>query len=629
MADKNREIAEAVVAAVGGPANITSVTHCMTRLRFVLKDQSIPKKQEVEQIKGVMGTNIAGGQYQVIIGNSVGSVYKEVVAITGISDVPGAAGSDAKEKKKVNPISAALEFISGCMAPLFPAIIAGGLIKVLLVIFGPTLLGVMSDTSDTYILMNALGDAPFYFLPVIVAYTASRKLNCNSYLAVMVAAVLIYPDVITLLGGETATYLFGVIPVMHGSYSSSIIPAMLSTILLKYVELLVDRFTPDWSKNFLKPLIIVVITAPITLCLLAPLGLMAGNGLQFIINSVYGFAPWLAMVIFAGLMPFIVMTGMHWAFVPACLLALADPGYEMMLIPAMLCSNTAQAGATFGAAFKTKDKEMKQMAFPAGVSALLAGVTEPAMYGVTLKLKKPMIAACIAGGIGGFVSGLVQLKGYAFATPCLTALVQFISPDGGNNFIYAAAIFALSLILSFVLAFIMTKDEKPEESAEAAVPENTASAIADDTVNVLNGKAEIPCPVRGEVIPLSEVKDNTFASGILGEGCAVIPSEGKVYAPFDGVCENVFDTLHALGLRSDQGIEMLVHVGLETVTLNGAPFKAHISSGEHFKKGDLLLEFDIEAIQKAGCEIQTPIIITNAEDLGGVTIEDEKLVIGG
>ncbi len=629
MADKNREIAEAVVAAVGGPANITSVTHCMTRLRFVLKDQSIPKKQEVEQIKGVMGTNIAGGQYQVIIGNSVGSVYKEVVAITGISDVPGAAGSDAKEKKKVNPISAALEFISGCMAPLFPAIIAGGLIKVLLVIFGPTLLGVMSDTSDTYILMNALGDAPFYFLPVIVAYTASRKLNCNSYLAVMVAAVLIYPDVITLLGGETATYLFGVIPVMHGSYSSSIIPAMLSTILLKYVELLVDRFTPDWSKNFLKPLIIVVITAPITLCLLAPLGLMAGNGLQFIINSVYGFAPWLAMVIFAGLMPFIVMTGMHWAFVPACLLALADPGYEMMLIPAMLCSNTAQAGATFGAAFKTKDKEMKQMAFPAGVSALLAGVTEPAMYGVTLKLKKPMIAACIAGGIGGFVSGLVQLKGYAFATPCLTALVQFISPDGGNNFIYAAAIFALSLILSFVLAFIMTKDEKPEESAEAAVPENAASAIADDTVNVLNGKAEIPCPVRGEVIPLSEVKDNTFASGILGEGCAVIPSEGKVYAPFDGVCENVFDTLHALGLRSDQGIEMLVHVGLETVTLNGAPFKAHISSGEHFKKGDLLLEFDIEAIQKAGCEIQTPIIITNAEDLGGVTIEDEKLVIGG
>ncbi len=629
MADKNRELAEAVIAAVGGSANITSVAHCMTRLRFVLKDKSIPKKEEVEKIKGVMGTNIAGGQYQVIIGNSVGSVYKEVVAATGISDTPGA--EDAGEKKKVNPLTAALEFISGCMAPLFPAIIAGGLIKVLLVIFGPTLLGVMSDTSDTYILMNALGDAPFYFLPVIVAYTASRKLNCNSYLAVMVASVLIYPDVITLLGGETATYLFGVIPVTHGSYSSSIIPAMLSTILLKYVEMLVDRYTPDWSKNFLKPLIIVVITAPITLCLLAPLGIMVGNGLQFVINSVYGFAPWLAMLIFAGLMPFIVMTGMHWAFVPACLISLADPGYEMMLIPAMLCSNTAQAGATFGAAFKTKDKDMKQMAFPAGISALLAGVTEPAMYGVTLKLKKPMIAACIAGGISGFVSGLVQLKGFAFATPCLTALVQFISPDGGNNFVYAVAIFALSLILSFVLAFIMTKDEKTGGTADtednrAAM---SAAASADSAANVLTGKLEIPCPVKGEIIPLSEVRDNTFASGILGEGCAVIPSEGKVFAPFDGVCENIFDTLHALGLKSDQGVEMLIHVGLETVTLNGAPFKAHIGNGERFRKGELLLEFDIEAIQKAGCEIQTPVLITNAEDLGGVTVEDDRLVIGG
>ena len=250
MADKNRELAEAVIAAVGGASNITSVTHCMTRLRFVLKDQSIPKKEEVERIKGVMGTNIAGGQYQIIIGNSVGSIYREVVAATGIGDTPG-SGDDG-EKKKLNPVITALDFISGCMAPLFPAIIAGGLIKVLLVIFGPTLLGVMSDTSDTYILMNALGDAPFYFLPVIVAFTASRKLNCNSYLAVMVASVLIYPDVITLLGGESSTYLFGVIPVTHGSYSSSIIPAMLSTILLKYVEILGGPVHPGRVKEFLK-----------------------------------------------------------------------------------------------------------------------------------------------------------------------------------------------------------------------------------------------------------------------------------------------------------------------------------------------------------------------------------------
>lgn len=363
-----------------------------------------------------------------------------------------------------------------------------------------------------------------------------------------------------MLAGDSATYLFGVIPVVHGSYSSSIIPAMLSTLLLKYVEKLVDRITPEWSKSFLKPLLIVMIVTPITLCAIAPLGLIIGNGLQSVINGIYGFAPWLAMMLFAGFMPFIVMTGMHWAFVPASMLGISGVGYDLMLLPAMLCSNTAQAGATFGAAFKTKDKEMKKMAFPAAVSALLAGVTEPAMYGVTLKLKKPMVAACISGGIGGLIVGILQVKSYAFVTPSMTSLVQFISPDGGKNFLYAVIIFAVTLVLSFVLSFILTKGEAEEEAAEETELQKSAA--------VLTGKVEIEAPVKGKVISLTEVKDNTFATGILG-------------------------------------------------------------NGEHFKKGALLLEFDIDAIQKAGCEIQTPVIITNAEELGGVTVENERLVIEG
>ena len=363
-----------------------------------------------------------------------------------------------------------------------------------------------------------------------------------------------------MLAGDSATYLFGVIPVVHGSYSSSIIPAMLSTLLLKYVEKLVDRITPEWSKSFLKPLLIVMIVTPITLCAIAPLGLIIGNGLQSVINGIYGFAPWLAMMLFAGFMPFIVMTGMHWAFVPASMLGISGVGYDLMLLPAMLCSNTAQAGATFGAAFKTKDKEMKKRAFPAAVSALLAGVTEPAMYGVTLKLKKPMVAACISGGIGGLIVGILQVKSYAFVTPSMTSLVQFISPDGGKNFLYAVIIFAVTLVLSFVLSFILTKGEAEEEAAEETELQKSAA--------VLTGKVEIEAPVKGKVISLTEVKDNTFATGILG-------------------------------------------------------------NGEHFKKGALLLEFDIDAIQKAGCEIQTPVIITNAEELGGVTVENERLVIGG
>lgn len=590
--------AKELIKKLGGEKNVDSLTHCMTRLRFVLKDESGTDDKAVENIPGVMGIMKKGGQYQVIIGNNVAKCYSEINKLYGFSDT---ASSNGKKVKR-NPVTVALDFISGCMTPMIPAIIAGGLIKVLLVVLGPSLLNVISATGDTYIIMNAIGDAAFYFLPVFIAVTASKKLGCNTYLAIMVAAMLLYPDLITLLGGEAPTKLFGFIPVIHGSYSSSVIPAMLATILLKYVEKLVDKITPEWSKNFLKPLLIVLITAPITLCLLAPLGLVIGNGLQFVLNYIYNFAPWLAMALFAAFMPFIVMTGMHWAFVPAALLAISNPGYELMLLPAMLASNIAQAGATFAVAVKTKDSKMRQIAIPAGISALLAGVTEPAMYGVTLKLKKPMYAACIAGGVGGVIMGIVKLKAYAFATPCLTAIVQFISPDGGKNMLFACIIAALSFVLSFVLALIMTKN-KAETTEETSSPKAEGSA----DLTIAN-------PVSGEVIALSEVNDATFSSGVLGEGYAVIPIEGKVTAPFDGKVETLMDTHHALGLVSNSGIEMLIHVGLETVTLNGKYFTPKVAEGDSFKKGDVLLTFDLEAIKKEGYDTTTPVVVSNADD---------------
>ena len=590
--------AKELIKKLGGEKNVDSLTHCMTRLRFVLKDENGIDDKAVENIPGVMGIMKKGGQYQVIIGNNVAKCYSEINKLYGFSDT---ASSNGKKVKR-NPVTVALDFISGCMTPMIPAIIAGGLIKVLLVVLGPSLLNVLSATGDTYIIMNAIGDAAFYFLPVFIAVTASKKLGCNTYLAIMVAAMLLYPDLITLLGGEAPTKLFGFIPVIHGSYSSSVIPAMLATILLKYVEKLVDKITPEWSKNFLKPLLIVLITAPITLCLLAPLGLVIGNGLQFVLNYIYNFAPWLAMALFAAFMPFIVMTGMHWAFVPAALLAISNPGYELMLLPAMLASNIAQAGATFAVAVKTKDSKMRQIAIPAGISALLAGVTEPAMYGVTLKLKKPMYAACIAGGVGGVIMGIVKLKAYAFATPCLTAIVQFISPDGGKNMLFACIIAALSFVLSFVLALIMTKN-KAETTEETSSPKAEGSA----DLTIAN-------PVSGEVIALSEVNDATFSSGVLGEGYAVIPIEGKVTAPFDGKVETLMDTHHALGLVSNSGIEMLIHVGLETVTLNGKYFTPKVAEGDSFKKGDVLLTFDLEAIKKEGYDTTTPVVVSNADD---------------
>lgn len=596
--------AKQLIEKLGGEKNITSMTHCMTRIRFVLKNESVVDSKEIEHIPGVMGTMKKSGQYQVIIGNNVAKCFKEIQAIAQISE----GVNSKKEKQKLLDI--VLDFISACMTPMIPAIIAGGLVKVLLVIFGPTLLGWISNTSDTYIIFNALGDSAFYFMPVVIALNASKKLGCNSYLSIMVASTLIYPNLMTLLGGDAPTYLFGVIPVIHGNYASSVIPAMLSTILLKYVEIIVDRITPIWAKNFLKPLLIIIIVAPITLCLIAPLGLIVGDGLQVAINSIYGFAPWLAMALVAGFMPFLVMTGMHWAFLPATLMSLANPGFDVLLIPAMLCSNLAQGGATLAVAMKSKDSKMKQIAFPAAISAFLGGITEPAMYGVTLKLKKPMYAAVIASAVSGVMCGIITLKACAMTTPSIPALVGFVDANDNMNIVYACAIAAISIILSFVFTIVLSKKElagTQEEVIEegTAAVENEADKFEDFTVET---------PVVGKVIALSEVNDATFSSGVLGKGYAVIPSKGEIYAPFDGKVEVLLDTHHAIGLESSGGIVVLVHVGLETVELNGQYFEPQVKAGDFIKKGDVLLKFDLDEIVKAGYDITTPVIVTNPDD---------------
>ena len=415
---------------------------------------------------------------------------------------------------------------------------------------------------------------------------------------------------------------------------------MLAVILLKYVEIGVDKITPDWSKNFLKPLLIVLITGLVTIVALAPLGAIIGTGLQIVINAIYNFAPWIAMLLFAGAMPFIVMTGMHWAFVPTALMALADPGFELMLLPAMLCSNTAQAGATFGVALKTKDKTMREMAIPAGISALLAGVTEPAMYGVTLKLKKPMIAACIASGIAGVITGIVNLKAFAFATPCLTAIVQFVAPDGGRNFVTAVVIYIISFVLSLVLAFILTDKGENVQTAGAGRNVQAAEAsengqIAADTsvrngVAATNGQSGQDVPagkpltvynlLEGEVIPLADVDDAAFSSEVLGKGYAVKPAVGVVKAPFAGTVETLMDTHHALGLISDDGMILLIHVGLDTVQLNGKHFTPKVKVGDRIHIGDVLLEFDKAAIEAEGYQTVTPVILTNVDDYSKMEI---------
>ncbi|ABX75746.1 PTS beta-glucoside transporter subunit EIIBCA [Lactococcus lactis] len=600
------DISREILEQVGGEQNVKSLIHCMTRLRFVLKDESIVNDSKVEKINGVIGTNRQSGQYQIIIGNNVVPVYNAINSIAKFNDNSTQDKENLKGKKQ-NPVSIIIEFISACMSPLFPALIGAGLLKVLLLVLGPSVFNIISSTNDTYIVLNALGDATFYFLPILVAVTASQRLKTNPYLAVSVVSMLIYPDLITLLGRNSPTHLFGFIPIVHASYASSLVPALLAVLLLKYIEIGVDKLTPEWAKNFLKPFLILLITGIITLVALAPLGSIIGVGVMGILDAIYNFAPWLAMGVFAAAMPFIVMTGMHWAFVPLTLLALGSGGvgYDLMLLPAMLASNLGQAGATFGVAFKTKDKDMRGMAFPAAISALLAGVTEPALYGVTLKLKKPLYAACISSGIAGIVAGLFTLKAFAFATPSLLSILQFISPKGTQNFVIACAVGAISFIGSLVLSYIVTDGDESDQNL---------NNLIEDHFTVYN-------PIKGSSIDLSEVDDATFSSGVLGEGYAINPEIGIVKAPFTGTVEVFLDSNHALGLVSNDGINVLIHVGLDTVNLGGKYFYPKVKQGDKVVMGQTILEFDLDSLVKEGYQVTTPIVITNSNEYSQIIIE--------
>ena len=611
--------AKQIVAQIGGEKNVVSVTHCMTRLRFVLKDETCVNDNKVKQIPGVVGVMRKGGQYQIIIGNEVAKCYKEITKLGSF----GNDGSAKKTAERKKPVSAVLDAISGCMSPVIPALIGAGMIRVLVII-----LGWFFDTeSQTMQLMSVIGDCAFYFLPILVAYSAGRKFNTNPVLAASVVAILIHPTFTSLLETEGGLHFLG-IPVTSASYSSTIIPAILTAWVMSYIEKLVEKITPSFTKNFLKPMLILLISAPISFIILGPLGSLIGNVLATVLIWIQTHASIAAYVIMAAAMPFIVMTGMHWAFIPVVFAALETPEGEALMLPAMLISNLAIGASCFAVALKSKDSRLRQVGASSGVSALFAGVTEPGLYGVAMPLKRPLIALCTASGLTGILAGIMNVTAQSFASPSLLAMPIFVSAEKTNNFLMAIVTAAVSIILSFVLTWILgfkDTNEPVQESTEDTASNDTAAQIAADSDTELT----VASPVTGTLIPLGDVNDETFASGVLGAGAAVIPSAGKVFASFDGTVETIPKSRHALGLTSVSGIELLIHVGLETVGMNGKGFTLHTAEGRSFKKGELLLEFDIDAIKAAGCETVTPIVITNADDYSSVTSVKAENVTAG
>lgn len=595
---KYTNTAKEILKTVGGEDNIESLVHCMTRLRFVLKDESQADDAYMKNIPGVMGVMKKGGQYQVIMGNDVASYFKELQKISTFS-----TNANTTSSKKKNPFEAFVDIISSCMSPLIPALLGGGMIKVLLILL--PLMGLLDAKGQTYTILAFFGDAPFYFLPIMLAYTAAIKFNVTPMLAVSVAGIMLHPNFVAMVTAGDPVFLFG-IPVTLASYSSSVVPILIMVWLMQYIESFFEKIIPTAIKSFMKPLLIILISGFLALVVVGPLGTYAGELLSTIILGIQDKAGWLALGLMAAFMPLIIMTGMHWAFAPIFLIASpATP--DILILPAMLASNIAQGAATLAVSLKAKNKNLKQISAAASISALVAGVTEPALYGVNLKLKKPLYAAMISGGIVGIYIGITGLKSFAFAVPSVVSLPQFIGGGSNINIFNALVVTVGSFLLTFILTWIFGFDEEPEN---APVPnseaENTVQSGSGDT-------KKIAAPTSGKVVPLEKVADTVFSEKMMGDGIAILPDDNTFVAPFNGTVTTVFPTKHAIGLTSDSGIELLIHIGLETVSLDGKFFTTFVEAGDTITEGQKLVEVALDQLIAAGYDITTPVIVTNTD----------------
>ncbi|CDM68914.1 PTS system beta-glucoside-specific EIIBCA component [Clostridium bornimense] len=603
-----RELAVEIIKNVGGKENVLSLTNCATRLRFNLKDDSKANTDVLKNTKGVMGVVNKGGQYQVIIGSDVANVCKEINEVANLQDNTAASEEDNK-----NAVVKVLDTIAGIFTPIIPAITGAGMLKAVMALL--VSFKVISTSSQTYSILNFMADAAFYFLPFLLANSAAKKFKCNAYMAMTLAAVLLHPNFAAMVDvakttGEGISFLG--IPVTIATYSSSVIPIILGVWLMSFVEPLADKVSPKAIKFFTKPLITLVITGLATLIVLGPLGNICGNGISLGIEFLNKYANWLVPFIVGTFSPLLVMTGMHYGLIPIGINNIATAGFDTVVGPGMLGSNIAQGAAALAVACKTKNSELKQLATSAGITGV-CGITEPAMYGVTLKLKRPLIGVMIGGGVSGLFLGIFGVGRYTSGSPGLLALPGYIGTDGFRNIIFACIGAAIAFVVSFLVTYFVGFEDVVDEKKKE---EKTLDINTKDTT--------IYAPINGKCVELSEVNDPMFADGMMGDGVAIIPQNGRVVAPTDGVISAIFDTKHALGIKSNDGAEILIHIGIDTVNLKGKYFNAKVKAGDSIKKGDLLVEFDIDSIKKAGYEVITPIIITNRGDYSDI-IGGEKV----
>ncbi|UYZ33696.1 beta-glucoside-specific PTS transporter subunit IIABC [Clostridium beijerinckii] len=601
-----KEVAAKILKAVGGDENVEHLEHCSTRLRFNLIDNSKVKIKDLESIPEVIAVK-QNVQCQIIIGNAVVEVYDEVKKL--ISDKEKSTNNN-KEKRKVGAII--LDFVISVFQPLIPAIAGGGILKSLLMLLN--MLGILSNTTSTYKILNFVGDAPLYFLPLLVAFTTANKMKVNPLVAVSAVAALLTPNLAKMLGDGT---LFFNIPVQNINYAYQVFPAILCVLLYSQLEKFFNKISPKVIRSFFVPMMSLLITVPVTLLLLGPIGYNFGQGFAAVILFVFGKFGWLAVAILAAFLPFMVVTGMHKAMIPYVVTSLSQSGRELIYNAASLAHNISEAGGCFAVSIRTKDKGLRSTAVSAGISALF-GITEPALYGVTILHKRVLYGVMIGSFIGGAFLGIQAVEAYVAVGPGIASLSMFISETLPNNLMNAVIGLGISFVASFIAVTVLWKEQAPSNKEEVKIESK-------EEVKIENKKEEFNAPLEGELIPLSEVKDDVFSNKLMGEGFAIIPSIGELYAPIDGTIEMVFETKHSLAMKSEDGTEILFHVGLETVNLKGKYFNPEVSVGKSVKQGDLLLSFDLDKIIAEGFDPVTSVIITNRPDAKIETIESKKV----
>lgn len=597
MAKDYTQLSKDIVTYVGGTENVISLFHCATRLRFKVKDSAAVDKENLSQLSGVIKVIESGGQIQVVIGNHVADVCEAVFQNTGLKRD---AATDAADTGSKNLLNTLMDTISGIFAPMLGAMSGAGMLKALLILL--TTVHLLEPEMGTYRILYAAADGVFSFLPIVLALTAANKFKANSYVAMAVAMALVYPDMSAAFSaGESLTFLK--IPVVLVSYTSSVIPIIISVYVLSKLEKLLNKVIPSVLKSFCVPLVSLAVTVPMTFLVIGPIADTAGKLLASGYTGLVGLNPVIAGGILGLIWPAAVMFGVHWGFVPIVMNNIQNFGRDTLFVITGP-NNMAQAGATLGVFLKTKNKEIKELAGPTALSAVLAGITEPAIYGVTLRFKKPFFIGAIFSGIAGAIVAAAGTSAPTLLGTSILTLPGYIGTGFVGFLIACAVAYFGAAAVTYLFGY-----------SDTMLPKKAAPAPEAQQAGVSQTRDEqVLAPVNGRVIPLSEVKDEAFAGGVLGSGAAIIPENGNICAPCSGTISAMYPTGHAVGIQSGAGAEILIHIGMDTVSMNGDGFEIKVKEGQAVRAGDLLVCADLEKIQAAGLDITTPVIVTNTED---------------